>query len=89
MLTVRSFGSGHGSVIQRVQVNGTASVTPRSNVFASVCEQNRDTQTRFIGSARMYVCNIAPGAGLVDVWVQIDWDNDLEFELTLLIADDV
>ena len=34
----------------------------------------------------MYVCNIVVGPSYVDVWLQIDWNSDLEYEITLLIV---
>ena len=90
MLTVHSWGSGHGKVVQHVETNGTENVTPNSNVFASVCEVDPiDRRTRIIGDAALFVCGVAPGPKYVDVWVQVDWPSDLAFELTILIADDV
>jgi hypothetical protein len=90
MLTVNSVGSGHGKVVQHVETNGTENVTPKSNVFASVCEAApHDAFTRIIGDAALFVCGVAPGPKYVDVWVQIDWPSDLPFTLTILIADEV
>ncbi len=85
-VTMHVYGIGRGRVIRHVQTNSTENVTPRSSVFASVAEvEHAGYQTPQMGDARMYVCNVAPGQGYVDVWVQVDWASDLPFRLTLLI----
>ena len=87
-LTMRVWGSGRGKIVHHVQTNGTEGVRPDSSVFAAVTEvDHQNFQTPFIGNARVFVCNVAPGAGYVDVWVHIDWDSDLPYRLTLLIVD--
>ena len=89
MRTIMDFGVGQGRVIHRMQGGGTRAISSQSNVFASVCEFDPNNGVRFHGDASLVVCGIAPGPGLVDVWVQINWDEDLSYELTILIADDV
>jgi hypothetical protein len=85
-VVVTVLGTGRGRVVKHVQTNGTASVTQESAVFASVTEvDHQNYQHPYVGAARMYICNVAPGAGFVDVWVHVDFDQDLPFRVTLLI----
>ena len=84
--TVRNWAVGHQQVVHRFGVNPADLSTVGSSAFASVREWNRDANIGFIGAARMYVCNIVVGANYVDVWIQIDWNSDLEYELTLLVV---
>ena len=88
MVTVRHWGVGHGSVVARVAVQGTSQVRPTSTVYASACEWNGPGDFGFIGAARFTVCSVVPGAGYVDVWLQIDWGGDLEYRISLLIPGD-
>lgn len=84
-VVITVLGTGRGRVIKRVQTNGTSGVTEQSAVFASVTEVDHENyQHPVVGAARIFVCNVAPGAGFVDVWVHVDFDQDLPFRLTLL-----
>ncbi len=59
-------------------------VNPRSHVFVSIGEgaAGGPDAGKFIGAARYTLHNIAPRAGGVDIWVNIEWGSDI-----LLYAD--
>jgi hypothetical protein len=61
-----------------------AGVTPRSHVFVSIGEgvAGGPDAGKFIGAARYTVHNVAPRAGGVDIWVNVEWGSDI-----LLYAD--
>ena len=61
-----------------------AGVTPRSLVFVSIGEgvAGGPDAGKFIGAARYTLHNVAPRAGGVDIWVNIEWGADI-----LLYAD--
>lgn len=83
--TVRNWGVGHQRVVHRVTISPTdlgAGVV----AIASVREWDRGGNQGFIGGARMYVCNTVVGYDYVDIWLQIDWDSDLEYQVTLLVV---
>ena len=41
----------------------------------------------FIGAASMELRNISPrDDNIVDVWTEIDWDNDLDFRIRLVVS---
>lgn len=84
--TVRNWGVGHQRVVHHIGVLQSDLSVVGSSAFASVREWNRDGNQGFTGAARMYVCNTVVGADHVDIWVQIDWDSDLGYELTLLVV---
>ena len=60
------------------------SVSPQSRVFVSIGEgaAGGPDAGKFIGSARYTVHNVAPRAGGVDIWVNVEWSADI-----LLYAD--
>lgn len=82
--TVRNWGVGHQRVVHRIGVLPSDLNAASSCAFASVREWNGNQG--LTGAARMYVCNTVVGADYVDIWIQIDWDSDLEYELTLLVV---
>ena len=84
--TVRNWGVGHQQVVHRIGVAQTDINVRSSSAFASVREWDRNANVGHLGDARMYVCNIVVGASYVDVWIQIDWNSDLEYEITLLVV---
>jgi hypothetical protein len=84
--TVRIRGVGHQRVIQRIGIAQNDINVTGSSAFASVREWDRYGDQGHLGDARMYVCNIVVGPSYVDVWLQIDWNSDLEYEITLLIV---
>ncbi len=59
-------------------------VNPRSHVFVSIGEgaAGGPDAGKFIGAARYTLHNVAPRAGGVDIWVNIEWSSDI-----LLYAD--
>ena len=61
-----------------------ADVTPRSHVFVSIGEgaAGGPDAGKFIGAARYTLHNVAPRAGGVDIWINIEWSSDI-----LLYAD--
>ncbi len=73
--------------------NGTAQINiadPRiragSTVLAAISEYRDNPRTsRFIGSARMAVYNIAPYAGGVRLWIEVSWGSPLPTVIDLLI----
>ncbi|MFC0250442.1 hypothetical protein [Massilia consociata] len=75
------WGARRGQVVLRLN---WGDVTPRSRVFVSVAEglSGGPETGKFIGAARYTVHNVAPRAGGVDIWVNIEWSTDL-----LLYAD--
>ena len=87
MTIIHHYIGGHGDIIERVQVQGTVGVTLLSCVMVSAAEFSRDTNQTFIGSAKITVCNVSPGPGFVDIWVNVAWDNDLTIQVVLLLAD--
>lgn len=60
------------------------SVNPRSRILVSIGEGTAagPDAGKFLGSARYTVHNVAPRAGGVDIWVNIEWGADI-----LLFAD--
>jgi hypothetical protein len=76
---------GHGKVLLNIQ---RPNIQPLSKVFASVCEfkEVNKALTPFVGDARMYICNIAPAEGSVQVWVNVDWGSDLNLFINLLVV---
>lgn len=60
------------------------SVNPRSRVLVAISEgmAGGPDNGKFIGAARYTVHNVAPRAGGVDIWVNIEWSADI-----LLYAD--
>jgi hypothetical protein len=85
-VVITVLGAGRGKVVKHVQTTATSGVTEQSAVFASVTEVDHENyQHPFVGATRLFVCNVAPGTGFVDVWVHVDFDQDLPFRLTLLI----
>ncbi len=76
---------GHQRVVHRMSMAPTDINVLSSSVFASVREWDRNANIGHMGDARMYVCNTVVGPDYVDVWIQIDWDSDLEYQITLLV----
>lgn len=63
-------------------------VNARSQVFVSVGEgaAGGSDAGKFIGSARYTVHNVAPRAGGVDIWVNIEWDADIPLYADYLVV---
>jgi len=76
-----NWGPRRGQV--KLQLNWGA-VNPRSHVFVSIGEgaAGGPDAGKYIGAARYTLHNVAPRAGGVDIWVNIEWGSDI-----LLYAD--
>ena len=63
-------------------------VNPRSQVFVSIAEGagGGPDSGKFIGAARYAVHNVAPRAGGVDVWVDIEWSSDIALYVDYLVV---
>ncbi len=62
-----------------------------SVVMVSLSEIGRSNQaggldTPFTGNATMKVYNVSPGEGFVQIRGEIDWDNDLDIQISLFVA---
>lgn len=80
---------GHGIWIQPVNF-GTEYVNRHSTVLANICEiqqpPGEPLDFPFIGAAGMKVNNVAPlDTGEVDLQVEVDWDQDLNFRIRFAI----
>ena len=75
---------GHDRVIATLL---DSRIRSTSRIFASASEYRaqRLSSPDFIGGARISVANVSPRDGAVDVWVQIDWESDLEVHVSILI----
>ncbi|UVW27404.1 hypothetical protein [Massilia sp. H6] len=79
------WGSRHGEWLLRLN---WADLSARSQVFVAVGEGmpgGRD-EGKFIGGARYTVHNVAPRAGGVDIWVSIDWNEDIPLFVDYLVV---
>jgi hypothetical protein len=65
-----------------------ADVGPRSQVFVSIGEGagTGPDDGKFIGAARYTLHNVAPRAGGVDIWVNIEWDSDIRLYADYLVV---
>lgn len=63
-------------------------VNPRSQVFVSIGEgaAGGPDAGKFIGAARYTVHNVAPRAGGVDIWVNIEWEADIALYADYLVV---
>ena len=70
-----NFGAMNGNRIITLIAPAGRILTPRSRVFVAISEglAGGPDVGKFIGAARYTVHNIAPRAGAVDVWVNIEW----------------
>jgi hypothetical protein len=67
---------------------GWAAVNPRSRVFVSIGEgaAGGPDNGKFIGAARYTLHNVAPRAGGVDIWVNIEWGSDISLYADYLVV---
>ena len=72
----------HGTQIVRVKCD---TARPTSKIFASCTEYNTATREPFVGDARITVCNIIPHSGSFEVWIQIDWRQDLPILISWMV----
>jgi len=78
------WGVRHGQWVLRLN---WSEVLPRSQVFVSIAEGGGGLNNgKFIGAARYTVHNIAPRAGGVDIWVEIDYPVDIGLYVDYLIV---
>ncbi len=72
-------------VHRNVRFNHPA-VKANSRVFLSISEYGADPKTtRFIGSAKMDVLNVAPFNGGFFAWVEINWGSPLNIRFDVLV----
>jgi hypothetical protein len=69
---------------------GAGGVRPNSHAVVSLTEMGRSNpagplDTPFLGGASMKVYNVAPGIDRVFVRGEIDWDDDLDIRVTVLV----
>ena len=65
-----------------------AAITPRSRVLVAIGEgaAGGPDAGKFIGSARYSLHNVAPRAGGVDIWVNVEWSASLLLYVDYLIV---
>lgn len=65
-----------------------ASVNARSRVFVAIGEgaAGGPDGGKFIGSARYTLHNVAPRAGGVDIWVNIEWSSNIRIYVDYLVV---
>jgi len=63
-------------------------VGPRSQVFVAIGEGTAGGADagKFIGAARYTLHNVAPRAGGVDIWVNIEWSSDIPLYVDYLVV---
>ena len=79
------WGVRHGQWVLRLN---WSAVGAQSRVLVSVAEgeQGGVDAGKFVGSARFTVHNVAPRAGGVDIWVNIEWPDDIALYVDYLIV---
>lgn len=80
-----NWGARHGAWTLRLN---WGALTPRSRVLVSIGEgaAGGPDAGKFIGSARYTVHNVAPRAGGVDIWVNIEWGSDILLYVDYLVV---
>lgn len=80
-----NWGPRHGPWVLRLNM---AVITAKSQVFVSIAEgaAGGPDAGKFIGAARYTVHNVAPRAGGVDIWVNIEWSSDIPLYVDYLIV---
>ncbi len=80
-----NWGSRRGQWILRLN---WSAVNPVSRVLVAIGEgaAGGPDAGKFIGAARYTVHNVAPRAGGVDIWVNIEWDSDIPLYVDYLIV---
>ncbi len=79
------WGRRRGQWTLRLNLGG---VNPRSRVLASIGEgaAGGSDAGKFIGAARYTLHNVAPRAGGVDIWVNIEWSSDILLYVDYLVV---
>jgi hypothetical protein len=80
-----NWGARRGQWTLRLNMAG---VTALSRVFVSIGEGSAPGPDagKFIGAARYTVHNVAPRAGGVDIWVNIEWSSDILLYVDYLVV---
>lgn len=80
-----NWGLRRGQWTLRLNIGGA---TARSRVMVSIGEgaAGGPDAGKFIGAARFTVHNVAPRAGGVDVWVNVEWGADIPLYIDYLIV---
>ena len=81
----QDWGARRGQWVLRLN---WSAINPRSQVFVSIAEGAGGgvDSGKFIGSARYTVHNVAPRAGGVDIWVNIEWPSDISLYVDYLVV---
>jgi len=80
-----NWGRLRGQWVLRLAWNA---VNPRSRAFVAIGEGagTGPDDGKFIGAARYTLHNVAPLAGSVDIWVNIEWSSDIPLYVDYLIV---
>jgi hypothetical protein len=80
-----NWGARRGQWVLRLN---WAAVNPRSRVFVAIGEGagSGPDDGKFIGSARYTLHNVAPRAGGVDIWINIEWGSDIALYVDYLVV---
>lgn len=80
-----NWGPRRGQWTLRLNIGGA---TARSRVMVSIGEgaAGGPDAGKFIGAARFTLHNVAPRAGGVDVWVNVEWGSDIPLYIDYLIV---
>ena len=86
---MKDSGKGHQRILHHFvpPTNQPNARITQNNSFSCTYRSARLTATADPSSGRpaCTCCNIAPGEGFVDIWIQIDWDHDLYYNLNILL----
>lgn len=79
------WGDRNGQWILRLNFS---SANPRSRVFVAIGEgaAGGPNAGKFIGGARYTLHNVAPRAGGVDIWVNIEWGSPIRIYVDYLVV---
>jgi len=79
------WGNLHGDQILRLN---WGAVNTKTAVFVAIAEgvPGGPTAGKFIGSAKYTLFNVAPRAGGVDIWVNINWGSDIRIYVDYLVV---
>lgn len=78
------WGNKHGA--WKLNLN-LAGANPASRVFVAIGEgaAGGPDAGKFVGDAKFTLMNVAPRAGGVDIWVNIDWGSDIRIYADYLV----
>ena len=80
-----NWGARRGQWVLRLN---WSAINPRSRVLVAIGEgaAGGPDAGKFIGSARYSVHNVAPRAGGVDIWVNVEWSSDILLYVDYLVV---